>query len=678
MQVGCLLQQLDPSHLTAPHRSLPRAVHCWREEPLTNQLQVPVLKSRDTEAKEKGGLLCDLVSEQDNHQLNSRSPVHVWGDFVDCMESERSQRMGNACIPLKRIAYFLCLLSALLLTEGKKPAKPKCPAVCTCTKDNALCENARSIPRTVPPDVISLSFVRSGFTEISEGSFLFTPSLQLLELVREATSSGDMKCLIMKLLVQPRDGLQTSEHGSISLLFTSNSFDVISDDAFIGLPHLEYLFIENNNIKSISRHTFRGLKSLIHLSLANNNLQTLPKDIFKGLDSLTNVDLRGNSFNCDCKLKWLVEWLGHTNATVEDIYCEGPPEYKKRKINSLSSKDFDCIITEFAKSQDLPYQSLSIDTFSYMNDEYVVIAQPFTGKCIFLEWDHVEKTFRNYDNITGTSTVVCKPIVIETQLYVIVAQLFGGSHIYKRDSFANKFIKIQDIEILKIRKPNDIETFKIENNWYFVVADSSKAGFTTIYKWNGNGFYSHQSLHAWYRDTDVEYLEIARTPQALRTPHLILSSSSQRPVIYQWNKATQLFINQTDIPNMEDVYAVKHFSVKGDVYICLTRFIGDSKVMKWGGSSFQDIQRMPSRGSMVFQPLQINNYQYAILGSDYSFTQVYNWDVEKAKFVKFQELNVQAPRSFTHVSINKRNFLFASSFKGNTQIYKHVIVDLSA
>nr|XP_017834632.1 leucine-rich glioma-inactivated protein 1 isoform X2 [Callithrix jacchus] len=618
MQVGSLLQQLDPSHLTVPHRSLPPSSALLERGEAHESAAGPCFEKAEIQRqRKKGGLLCDLFLEQDNHHLNSRSPVHGWGYFLDCMESERSKRMGNACIPLKRIAYFLCLLSALLLTEGKKPAKPKCPAVCTCTKDNALCENARSIPRTVPPDVTSL-------------------------------------------------------------LFTSNSFDVISDDAFIGLPHLEYLFIENNNIKSISRHTFRGLKSLIHLSLANNNLQTLPKDIFKGLDSLTNVDLRGNSFNCDCKLKWLVEWLGHTNATVEDIYCEGPPEYKKRKINSLSSKDFDCIITEFAKSQDLPYQSLSIDAFSYLNDEYVVIAQPFTGKCIFLEWDHVEKTFRNYDNITGTSTVVCKPIVIETQLYVIVAQLFGGSHIYKRDSFANKFIKIQDIEILKIRKPNDIETFKIENNWYFVVADSSKAGFTTIYKWNGNGFYSHQSLHAWYRDTDVEYLEIVRTPQTLRTPHLILSSSSQRPVIYQWNKATQLFSNQTDIPNMEDVYAVKHFSVKGDVYICLTRFIGDSKVMKWGGSSFQDIQRIPSRGSMVFQPLQINNYQYAILGSDYSFTQVFNWDSEKATFVKFQELNVQAPRSFTHVSINKRNFLFASSFKGNTQIYKHVIVDLSA
>ncbi|KAB0400392.1 hypothetical protein E2I00_014927, partial [Balaenoptera physalus] len=108
--------------------------------------------------------------------------------------------MGNACNPLKRIAYCLCLLSALLLTEGKKPAKPKCPAVCTCTKDNALCENARSIPRTVPPDVISLSFVRSGFTEISEGSFLFTPSLQLF-IYLDKPSSKTISILILSNVI---------------------------------------------------------------------------------------------------------------------------------------------------------------------------------------------------------------------------------------------------------------------------------------------------------------------------------------------------------------------------------------------------------------------------------------------------------------------------------------------
>lgn len=138
-------------HLTG---LFPRAVHCLSEEQLTKQPEVPVLKKQIQRQRRVDS--CVTCSEQDNQQLNSRSPVHVWGYFLDYMESERSRRMGNACIPLRRIACFLCLFSVVLLTEGKKPAKPKCPAVCTCTKDNALCENARSIPRTVPPDVISL------------------------------------------------------------------------------------------------------------------------------------------------------------------------------------------------------------------------------------------------------------------------------------------------------------------------------------------------------------------------------------------------------------------------------------------------------------------------------------------------------------------------------------------
>lgn len=65
-------------------------------------------------------------------------------------------------------------------------------------------------------------------------------------------------------------------------------------------------------------------------------------------------------------------------------------------------------------------------------------------------------------------------MVIDNQLFIIVAQLFGGSHIYKRDVSANKFIKIQDIDILKIRKPNDVETFVIDGESFFVIADSSK------------------------------------------------------------------------------------------------------------------------------------------------------------------------------------------------------------
>ncbi|XP_071317924.1 leucine-rich glioma-inactivated protein 1b isoform X2 [Trachinotus anak] len=500
--------------------------------------------------------------------------------------------------------------AGLILADGRRVRQPRCPAGCICTKDNALCENVRSVPHTFPSDVVSLSFVKSGFHEITGGSFVHMPALQLL-------------------------------------LFTANSFDLIDEDAFLGLPHLEYL------------------------SLAYNNLETLPKDVFKGMDALTKVDLRGNNLICDCKLKWLVEWMHSTNATLDQIHCSGPPIHQGKKINDLLPHSFDCITAEFASYQSLKFESISVEAFTFGKDQYVVFPQPFAGTCSFLEWDHVEMTFRTYDTIESTSTVVCKPMVIDNHLFVIVAQLFGGSHIYKRDTSANKFIKIQDIDILKIRKPNDVETFMIDGESFFVIADSSKAGSTTVYKWNGNGFYSHQSLHPWYRDTDVEYLEISNKP------HLILSSSSQRPVVYQWNRGQKQFDRRTDIPEMEDVFSVKHFRVKGDLFICLTRFIGDSKVMRWDGAMFKEVQTFPSRGSMVFQPVSIGKWQYAILGSDYSLTQVYQWDTKRGQFVPSQELNIQAPRAFSLVSIDDRVFLLASSFKGKTQIYEHLMIDMS-
>ncbi|XP_061452967.1 leucine-rich glioma-inactivated protein 1-like [Rhineura floridana] len=537
--------------------------------------------------------------------------------------------LGGAGAPL-----LLLLLLAGQGSVGRRYPKRKCPLGCTCTKDTAMCERVKEIPRDLPQNLFSLSIIRSGFTEILEGSFQHVPSLQLL-------------------------------------LITYNSLELIGDDAFVGLIHLEYLFIEQNRIETISKNAFRGLKNLLHLNLANNNLKTLPRHLFRGLDALTSVDLRGNAFHCDCKLKWLVEWLGHTNAQVEPIECRSPAELNRTSLSELRPGGFNCITTDLVLFDTLLEQSLSVETFTYKKEQNIVIAHPFTGRCSFLEWDHVAGKFRSYATINGSSTVVCKPLVIEDQLFVVVAQLFGGSHIYKQhEAAAGGFVHMQVIEGSRIRKPNDIEVFRIEGDWYFIMADSSKAGSTTLYRWNGHGFYSHQSLHPWYRDTDAEFLEIAGKP------HLILASSSQRPVVYQWNK--QEFVRRTDIPDMDDVYAVKHFKVKEDVYVCLTRFLGDSKVMHWDGSMFRDVQQMPSRGSMVFQPLSIAGYRYAFLGNDYSFSKVYLYNPITGLFQHFQELSTQAPRSFAHLNVDKQDFLIASSFKGQTHIYRHVIIDQSA
>ncbi|XP_006123567.1 leucine-rich glioma-inactivated protein 1 isoform X2 [Pelodiscus sinensis] len=482
----------------------------------------------------------------------------------------------RACAPL--------LVAVLLLAAGSgerhRAPRRKCPISCSCIQDNALCDRTDGVPRGLPPDITSLSLVRSGFTELREGSFLQTPTLQLL-------------------------------------LFTASTLGLIRDDAFVGLLHLEYLFIENNKVGSISKNALRGLKGLVHLSLAHNQLETLPRHLFRGLDALTHVDLRGNPFHCDCRIKWLVEWLDSTNASAELGECQGPTELNGTRLSQLHLQDFDCITT-------------------------------------------------------GSSPVACKPLVVEGRLLVVLAQLAGGSHVWRREEDTGHFVRLQELGPQRIRKPNALASFRVDGDWFLAVADSSKAGATTLFRWGGRGFYAHQALHAWHRDTHVEFLELAGRPS------LILASSSQRPVVYQWSRPGRAFLRHTDIPDMDDVYAVKHFRLRGDVYICLTRFIGDSKVMRWEGSMFRDVQHMPSRGSMVFQPLGIGSHRYAVLGNDYSFSQVYRYDARSGLFVHLQELNTQAPRSFAHLAIHQRDFVFAASFKGDTQIYRHITIDLSA
>ncbi|KAM9822789.1 leucine-rich repeat LGI family member 3 isoform X2 [Syngnathus typhle] len=544
--------------------------------------------------------------------------------------------IGPRCLHLIHL-LVLCLSFCLPGdTNTKKAIKiARCPVTCSCTKDSAFCVDTKAIPKSFPPGIISLTMVNAGFTTIPEGAF---SQLHLLQF----------------------------------LLLNSNTFATISDDAFAGLSHLQYLFIENNEVQTLSKYTFRGLKSLTHLSLSNNNLQQLPRDLFKHLDILTDLDLRGNSFRCDCKIKWLVDWIEKTNTSVPPIYCASPFEFQGRRIHDLTPRDFNCISADFAIYETFPFHSMSVESYEFGGDMFAVFSQPESGFCTLYVWDHVEMKFRTFQNITSRSALYCKPVVINDTLYMVVAQLFGGSHIYKWEEDPLRFVQIQDIDTTRVKKPNFVETFQLDGECYFVVADSSKGGSTSIYRWNSNGFYSHQSLHPWHRDTHVEFLNVGGKP------HLILSSATQPPVVYQWNRSQKQFDFFSQITEQADVQMVKHFWVRKALYLCLTRFIGDSKILRWEGQRFIEIQTLPSRGSMVVHPFTVGLRQYLILGSDFSFSRVYLWDDLTQRFQPFQELNMRAPRAFSFMSVDNKDIMLAASFKGNSFAYQHLLVDLSA
>ncbi|KAM7394309.1 hypothetical protein PAMP_021122 [Pampus punctatissimus] len=359
------------------------------------------------------------------------------------------------------------------------------------------------------------------------------------------------------------------------------------------------------------------------LFIEGNKIETITKNALRGLRDLTHLDLRGNSFQCSCENKWLMTWLKNTNATVSDVFCAGPSDMKDKRLN------------------DLPIPP---------------------GECIS----------------TGKSVVGCRSVLIDNHVLIIVTQLFGGSHIYKFDDKQNKFTKFQTIEIFNISKPNDIEVFQMDGGWYFMIVDSSKAGLSTLYKWsnqpdrNETGFFSYQFLHEWFRDTDAEFVEVDGKS------YLILASRSQSPVIYLWNKSTLKFILHGEIPNVDDVVTVKSFQLEDELYLALTCYIGDSKILKWTNKQFIEVQPLPSRGAMILQPFTFTDRHYLALGSDYSFTQIYLWDVETKTFHKFKDIYVQSPRSFTVMTTDRRNFIFSSSFKGKSMFYEGLQTHLDA
>lgn len=66
---------------------------------------------------------------------------------------------------------------------------------------------------------------------------------------------------------------------------------------------------------------------------------------------------------------------------------------------TITSTNLWLFVAEFALKKTLVFESISVESFTFGNDQYVVYAQPFSGKCSFLEWDHVNMEFRAYDTI---------------------------------------------------------------------------------------------------------------------------------------------------------------------------------------------------------------------------------------------------------------------------------------
>lgn len=88
------------------------------------------------------------------------------------------------------------------------------------------------------------------------------------------------------------------------LKLSTNTLQIVDNNAFDNLYNLQTLFLSYNNLSTLHSSTFTPLSNLTHLDLSNNRLSSLPRDIFVNNTNLLELIMSSNPL-----LNILPEWF---------------------------------------------------------------------------------------------------------------------------------------------------------------------------------------------------------------------------------------------------------------------------------------------------------------------------------------------------------------------------------
>ena len=216
----------------------------------------------------------------------------------------------------------------------------------------------KSIPRDLDYDIKILLFRDNHLTSLAMDEFTMYRALQELWLTRnkieqiapdafrnlhnlqkldlEGNKIQDIPPAVFQHLTSVR-----------KLNMKDNPLMVITRDALSNRKNVEELNFENCWLERIHPEVFRGLNRLVDLNLVNNELQVLDAGMERYLPiSLNVMRLYINPWNCDCKLRWLREYLErHTEILWyfhNEPVCDLPGLIHDISWNNLHADNFVC------------------------------------------------------------------------------------------------------------------------------------------------------------------------------------------------------------------------------------------------------------------------------------------------------------------------------------------------
>lgn len=133
---------------------------------------------------------------------------------------------------------------------------------------------------------------------------------------------------------------------SLSLL--NNLLSDFPVGAVHSLKELKVLDIGFNLLTSLPETAFRGNPAVTLLALDGNPLPTVPEKAFAHLNkTLRGLSLGGRFLHCDCKLRWVADWIrnGELQVTSRERnpqFCGTPNRFRERGFYSIQPEEFTC------------------------------------------------------------------------------------------------------------------------------------------------------------------------------------------------------------------------------------------------------------------------------------------------------------------------------------------------
>ncbi|XP_028829067.1 slit homolog 1b isoform X2 [Denticeps clupeoides] len=210
-------------------------------------------------------------------------------------------------IPLQDVVLpdFHCEEGATV-DDGRCVPRSQCPAECTCLETVVRCSNKHlhSLPRGIPRNVTELYLDGNQLTVVPKELSAFK-HLQLVDL-------------------------------------SNNRISSLSNSSFANMSQLTTLILSYNALRCIPPLAFAGLRSLRLLSLHGNDISELHEGIFRDVAFLSHLAIGANPLYCDCRLRWLSDWVKSGYKEPGIARCSGPYGLEGKLLLTTPGIKFEC------------------------------------------------------------------------------------------------------------------------------------------------------------------------------------------------------------------------------------------------------------------------------------------------------------------------------------------------